>query len=710
MDLLLPLIKNVGLLALAALLYMATPRREDGVNPLVRSLILGVSLGLASAVVMLIPIEFAPGAIYDTRAGPLLLSGILGGPVTAAVAVIPPTLLRLSIGGIGMVAGIVSMLVAAACSVVAWYILRHTQIKRSLPALLVYATVSTLIALPSVFLVPEDDLAWKLLLSFSPILILCNVIGATILGLLVSIEFRRRAMVTDLKTNETAAQHALAVRERFIAMMSHEVRTPLNAILGYAQLLRDDMLTGKQADRVNRLSEAAKSLLRLIDGILQYSQLQNGTVAVESEPVPLLPIIDEAIAATRADAERKGLELRLSDASVPNVSVVLDPTLLRLILLSLLDNAVKFTERGHIVVAAKLVEAEGGTSVRLTVSDTGIGISEEHIQTIFDPFERLGRSSEPGTGLGMAIVRTAVDALGGTVDVVSAQSAGTTVTIDIPTRVHGPAPNDAGPIPEDATFAPARDDIRILVVDDVPINAEIAGAFVEQVGCTVATASNGAEAVNAVRAGRFDAVLMDLEMPVMDGLEATRTLRAASTPEPARSVPIIALTAYASRSDMQACLDAGMNGYLTKPVDKNALFAALARQNVLKAGAEDAQVAASNGAEVFSEDRFGQLKALIPTATLNKVMVEASDQIETLGAQVGSATVELADKRQALHKLVSIAGNLGLLELSSLSRTHQESLRAGGTLDANDIKAFAGAVDRALAKLADVTAQNPRTA
>lgn len=712
MELILPIINNIGLLALAALVYTATPRTNDGINPLARALILGLGLGCTSAAVMLVPIPFAPGVFYDSRGGPLLMSGILGGPVAAIVTAIPPILMRASIGGIGMIPGIVGILTASACSIVAWWILRHRKVDHVFLPLIAYAATAALISLPATLLIADKDLAWSLLAQFAPIVILVNVASVTVLGLIISVETRRRNMVATLQKSEASAREALAVRNRFIAMMSHEVRTPLNAILGYAQLLRDETLTPQQTDRINRLSASAKTLLRLIDEILHFSQYQGQPIDLTVERCALPALVNEALETVRADAGRKGLDLRLSSSGVPNVVIEIDAPRLRRCLVNTLSNAVKFTERGHVEVAASLETGDDGERLRITVSDTGVGIDSDRLELIFEPFERQATPGVPGSGLGMAIVRAAAEAMGGSVSITSTRNVGTSVVLDIPTTAHGPV---SEPIRTETPgdYAPAHDGVRILVVDDIEINADIACAFLAQIGCQTAVAANGSDAVQAVRDSTFDAVLMDIEMPVMDGLEATRAIRGPSTSEPARSVPIVALTAYASRADMLACLEAGMNGYLSKPVDKDALFAALARVGALTAAAAPPGEPATNtavttlpagvdGTPAFSQERYDALAELVPAETLQMVLQQASVEIESLGAQIAAPAVDLEDKRQALHKMVSIAGNIGLLQLSALSRHCQETIRNGGTIGDTDTSTISAAIDHALAKISEL--------
>ena len=714
MDILLPLINNIGLLALAALVYSATPGLNDGISPLARSLILGLALGAASALVMLIPIQIAPGIIYDTRAGPLLMSGILGGPVTALVAVLPPMLMRAWIGGIGATTGMLSLPIFALCSVAAWYVMKRRTFRHPFLWLIGYAALGSAMSLPVVLLLPDRALAITILTTYSPVVIAAGVSGATILGLLIAVEAKRRRMVASLKTSEAAAREALEVRNRFIAMMSHEVRTPLNAILGYAQLLRSDGSAENRTEQLDRLSVAARSLLRMIDDILHASKIQSEPEQAVNEPWALPKLVRDAIADFRTEAALKGIELRIDPDGIPNEIVMVDGPRLSRCLVNILSNAVKFTETGYVTIGASISTDGSGQVLRLTVRDTGTGMDSDQLSRIFEPFERIGVSSVSGSGLGMAIVQAGVEAMAGTVDVASEPGAGTTVTLAIPTRTRGPAAAPAQSAGAEVAYVPAKAAPRILVVDDIEINTDIARALLERIGCETAAATNGADAVVAVRGGTFDAVLMDIELPVMDGLEATRTLRGPETAEPARSVPIIALTAFVSRDDMSACLEAGMNGYLAKPVDKDALYDALTRVGVLQAQAVQTAESApaadtpTGAAEpVFSRERYEALAKLVPADTLAMVLQQAATEIAALGQKVAAPSAGQEDKRQALHKLVSIAGNIGLLQLSSLSRRYQETIREGAPFVETHAEEVAAAIGHAQAKIAELQSNNP---
>lgn len=717
MDILLPLINNIGLLALAALVYSATPGLNDGINPLARSVILGAALGTASALVMLIPIQIAPGIIYDTRAGPLLMSGILGGPITALVALVPPMLMRAWIGGVGAMTGMLTLPIFTLCSVAAWYVLKHRTFRPPFLWLLGYAAVGSALSLPVVLILPDRALAITILINYSPVVVAAGVAGVAVLGLLIAVEAKRRKMVGSLREGEAAAREALEIRKRFIAMMSHEVRTPLNAILGYAQLLRSDASALHRAEQLDRLSVAAKTLLRMIDDILHASQIQGAPEKAVVEPCALPDLVGGALGEFRTEAGLKGIDLAVAADGIANVIVTVDGPRLRRCLVNILSNAVKFTEQGQVTVGAVIATGTEGEVLRLTVTDTGIGMDEDRLAVIFEPFERIGTTSISGSGLGMAIVQAGMEAMGGTVSVASTAGTGTTVMLEIPTTTHGPAASPAVPVGTPVDYAPSKAEPRILVVDDIEINADIACALLEQIGCRTAVATNGAEAVEAARGGGFDAVLMDIEMPVMDGLEATRVLRGMDTPEPARSIPIVALTAYVSRDDMSACLEAGMNGYLAKPVDKGALYDALTRIGVLQAQAAQATGAAApatasrdTGEPTFSQERYDALTKLIPAETLAMVLEQAAAEIAVLGAKVSSPSAGIEEKRQALHKLVSIAGNIGLLRLSGLARKHQETIRSGRPFVDEDAREVADAVEQALAKAADLLSQTAKPA
>ena len=708
MNLILPLVENIALLAIPALVYIALPRFEEGWPEGVRAVLLGLALGGTSATVMLIPIEIQPGVIVDARGAPVLLSAIIGGPITALVAVIPPILMRASIGGMGMVPGVASLILYGLMSVVAWYGFRRLGRRWGFWTLLLFAAVATLVSIPVVFLLPDIDVALALIKTVTPILLVSNVCGSAILGSLIAVETKRLALMTSLQESEAAAQRALEIRTRFIATMSHELRTPLNAVLGYAQLLNDNTLTEKQVDRLSRLSSAADALLHLIDDILQFSSIQTGKLTITPETVDLRSTLNGAINLVRRDADLKGLDLTCNTDALPSVRVHVDGPRLQQVLANVLSNAIKFTDTGSVAMTARL----GDGRVRIAVSDTGIGIPADQIEKVFQPFERIAESTAPGTGLGMAIVRAIIDAMGGEILIDSEPGSGTTVTIDVPATTREEADEPAPSVEGVCKCVPAKQPCNILVVDDIAINADIAKAMLEDAGCQVIVAEDGAKAVAAVRERAFDAVIMDIQMPVMDGLEATRTVRAPGMPDHARSVPIIALTAYASRSDLHTCLDAGMNGYLTKPVDRTALCDALAKVGVFKVidATERPTAIAKPQVTVLDASRLEQLKALVPADTLATVIREARVQIEAFGVEITRSSVEDTERRQALHKVVSIAGNLGLIELSNLSRQQHDTLRDGGSLSGDDVERYRGSIERALAELDRLAETEPTAA
>ncbi len=691
MSFVLPLLENIALLAIPALIYLALPRIKDGWSEQMRSVLLGLALGGASATVMLVPIELEPGFIFDARGAPVLLSGIIGGPVAAILATIPPILMRISIGGAGMAPGVAALALFGLFSIAAWYGARRLGRQWRFLPLIGFSAVATLMSIPALFLLPSIDMALALIGSVVPILLVSNVAGTAIFAAVIEVEMRRQSMIEALQESEAAAKRALGVRTRFTSTMSHELRTPLNAVLGYAKLLDDNTLSATQSDRLKRLSSAADALLHLIDDILQFSSIQSGKLTTIPQPTDLAKTMSGAIDLVRRDADLKGLKVSCNTSQLAGIAVTIDGMRLQQVLANILSNAVKFTDQGSITITSVVRDD------RLTISiqDTGQGIASDQTEKAFEPFERFQTMAAPGTGLGLTIVKSVVDAMGGDVTMHSEPDTGTTVWIDLPVVVEtleaGPEASDGQTVP-----IPTEANCDILVVDDIAINADIAKAMLEGAGCRVATVDDGDTAIAAVKERPFDAVIMDIEMPRMNGLEATRAMRAPEMPDHVRTVPVIALTAHATRNDLQTCLNAGMNGYLTKPVDRKALLEALVKAGVLGSANDDWRPVDPPAEPVFDDERFAQLSTMLPAETLSDVVQESRTQLEAFGVEITAPATDDTARRQALHKVISIAGNLGLIELSTLSRQQHDALRDGHTLSDADTHAYRASIDRAL--------------
>ena len=395
--------------------------------------------------------------------------------------------------------------------------------------------------------------------------------------LLEEVEATRAALerqTVDLRAAKLEAEAASAAKSVFLATMSHEIRTPLNGVIGFADLLLQSPLNAEQKRFVQLQRDAGMGLLTVINDILDFSKLEAGKFQIEPIDADFPALLRSCAALFQPAAKEKGLALSIEiDPSVPQRGR-LDGYRLRQAVSNLLSNAVKFTRAGSVVLHAEGVVADGETRLRLAVRDTGIGIPADKLGKLFQHFSQVDGSISRefgGTGLGLAISRRIIGLMGGTLDVQSELGTGSVFTIEVPYQtalLHMPAPSEAEPIA-------AQRRLNVLVAEDVVPNQIMIEIVLSKAGHEATVVENGAAALEAVQRGGYDIVLMDLQMPVMDGLEATRRIRA--LPGTAGRVPIVALTANVMPDEIAACRAAGMQAHLAKPIDAAALIALIDR-------------------------------------------------------------------------------------------------------------------------------------
>ena len=393
--------------------------------------------------------------------------------------------------------------------------------------------------------------------------------GAVIDALLGRLRIERLA--AHLAQAVEQAQAASRAKSQFLANMSHEIRTPLNGVIGMTELLQRTPLSPAQRAYVDAARLSGEALLGLVTNVLDLSRIEAGRVEIENVPFELAELIEEVVAPFRDAALDRGLAIAtLLPARVPR-RLIGDPHRLRQVLTNLVGNAVKFTEQGRVAVRVAPGETEGQrVLLAFTVEDTGPGIAPAQQARIFEPFAQADGSTTRrygGTGLGLAISRHLVELMGGSIAVDSVPGEGATFRFtarftlapdDAPRPAAGPAPGRADP-----ADAP-RIEAGVLLVEDNQVNLLVGVGMLRRIGCTVETAANGRTALALAAARRFDLILMDCQMPDMDGFETTAAIRAQEAAQDRRT-PIVALTANAVEGDRDRCLAAGMDDYLAKP-------------------------------------------------------------------------------------------------------------------------------------------------
>lgn len=635
-------------------------------HPPYRALI-GLVFGFFACGAIMVPAIIAEGVITDSRLAIISFAGIFFGPVAAILATIPPVILRIIIGGDGMITGIASMLVVmVGGGGFGYYIYKHNKGFVHLRWIIVYTcAIFPACAITAIFL--PNTVAPKIFIDGGTYIILINVVGAWLLGYMLCQDQSRRLMVHDIIDLHEETEKAVAAKTLFMARMSHELRTPINAMMGFGDLLRSTPLSDEQLYYLDQLKIAGRTMTALVSDILDFSKIGSGKISLDIDSFNLVKLVESCGTLITPEAMKKNLGVTVLIDPICPEWVKGDELRIRQILMNLLGNAVKFTNQGGVTIRCT-VSSRNGTQYEIAffVEDTGIGIAYDKSRSIFKAFEQVDSSitrERGGAGLGLSIACELVKMMGGQIDLTSTPGVGTTflVHLSLPatTPVMLPVPLHETPIPQNAR--------KILLVEDIAMNQEMTHSMLAKLGYHCDIAGNGVEALQRLREGPYDLALMDLQMPLLNGYDTVIKIRHELGID-SDTMPVVALTAHALPEEIARCFEAGMDDFMTKPIEFIELAAKI--DEWLGDGHGDSwstmprEELSYENAPLIAESELKTFMNFVGEERLHEAYNDFRDDWKTLLTTVKTKSKDGKAARSTLHNIASISGNLGMKKLS----------------------------------------------
>lgn len=670
---LIPIVANIGLLAILAWIvsFFGSALFDNLDEPDTKSqLVIGLTFGIGASLLMEMPIELQQGIIGDGRGGPILLAGMIGGPVAAVITGTIAAAVRVFIGGAGATSGVAYIICFAAIGCL-WRLVCEKKGFSSVhwTWLVAVSTFATVISIPTIFLMPEAA-RWDVLTIIWPQVWVENVVGCIILGSLINRERIRVEMEAELVEKEKRAIAGTEAKSRFLAAMSHEIRTPINAILGILQLLQNKLTSRDDKQDIKAALGAGDALLSLIGQVLDFAKIEAGVISVQKEIVCINTLFNDLSSMFSNIATDRGITIQFHDNLSGRTIVSADQAKIRQVLFNLIGNALKFTEQGRVDVSVRSRAQEmGELYLEFEVQDTGPGVDPADHDVIFEEFGQsdAGRMSSSGSGLGLSISRHLALAMGGDISVQSALGRGARFAFSLNVK-----PAAVTELPIEYSYSDqsrTSGTARILLVEDNDINRSLATRMLEADGHDVIGVEDGQHAVDLIVGERqkFDIVFMDIQMPRMTGDEATRVI--IENIDEAERPPIVALTANALAEQMEEYRNVGMTAVLTKPMRIKELRRMIQVHSGVSVCESSDQVAKS-----ASPPEVIDFKALQETLTV----MNLGDELTTL-SKIHDRSKELLERMKVTpnahdnvaanaHNLAGMLGNFGLESASDSVR------------------------------------------